>query len=444
MPRINFLTILFTAIVSLVCYQVQDRNPYGRYFAEVMEHVEERYVEEVNAERLFEVAVNAMLGELDENSQYIGPDEMAAFREPLEQEFGGIGIEILPNEENKSLTVAATIIDTPAHRAGILAGDEIIKIDGRDVREIERPSTAIRGNVGEAVTLTVRRPGEAQPIDIGPIERAIIPVQSVLGDTRNADGSWNYFLESDPQIAYIRITSFGKRTDKNFDTVMEKLAARGFKALVLDLRNNPGGYLDSAIHISDSFLTSGTIVTTRGRDGEIRDQHEAGAAAPNYMGFPMVVLVNRWSASASEIVAAALQDNLRAIVIGERTYGKGTVQNVIRIGGGRSDLKLTTAYYWRPNNRKIHRRSDPSQKDGREPESGEWGVLPGEEYRHTMSDEEFKNVFEARMERDRPKAGRSTPSPADDKNATIDPHLKMAVEYLKKQLSGAAENSNAA
>src|SRR5688500_11390664 len=145
MPRANLTAIFFTALISFICYQAQDRNPYGRYFAEIMEHVEERYVEEVNSERLFAAAVNGMLGKLDENSMYIGPAESDEFRQSLDQEFGGIGIHIDPDEKTRELTVVATIVGTPAYRAGLLAGDNIVRIDGKNVKELDDPTAHIKG-----------------------------------------------------------------------------------------------------------------------------------------------------------------------------------------------------------------------------------------------------------------------------------------------------------
>ena len=261
MPRANVLAILFTALISFVCYRAQDRNPYGRYFAEIMEHVEEKYVENVKPEQLFATAVNGMLSQLDENSMYIGPQEAVEFRQSLDQEFGGIGIHVERDRVTREMTVLATMVDTPAYKAGLLAGDTIVRIDGKLVKELEHPTNHIKGSVGESVQLTITRPGVEEPIELSPIKCAIIQVPSVLGDTCRPDGNWNFLL-SDSRIAYVRITNFGKRTREDFDRVMRELYEAGFDALVLDLRNNPGGYLDAAIHACDMFLENGTIVTT--------------------------------------------------------------------------------------------------------------------------------------------------------------------------------------
>jgi carboxyl-terminal processing protease len=439
MPRANLLAILFTALASFVCYRAQDRNPYGRYFAEIMENVEERYVEEVKPEQLFASAVNGMLSELDENSMYIGPEEATEFHQSLDQEFGGIGIHVERDPATNELTVLATMVDTPAYRAGILAGDKIVRIDGQFVRDLKDPTRYIRGDVGESVRLTIQRLDTKEPIDLPPIERAIIQVPSVLGDIRQPNGTWNYYLDAHPRIAYVRISSFGKHTREELDRVMRGLEERGFDALVLDLRNNPGGYLEDAVHTCDLFLESGTIVTIRGRDAALVRERREATGPGTYSGFPMAVLVNRFSASASEIVAAALQDHGRAVIVGERSYGKGTVQNVIRLGDGKRDLKLTTAYYFRPSNKKIHRRPDPTQPDGRESEQAEWGVMPNEGYRIPLSDQELRDWVEWRLHRDLPS---KNVKPA--KTDSGDKQLDKAVEYLEQQLGKQKAPSNAA
>jgi carboxyl-terminal processing protease len=393
----------------------------------------------VNPERLFASAVNGMLSDLDENSIYIGPEEAGEFRQALDQEFGGIGIHVERDKVTRELTVMGTIVDTPAYKAGILAGDKIVKIDGQLATELDQPTLQIRGKVGEPVRLTIQRQGMGEPIELAPIERAIIQMPSVLGDTRRSDGNWHYYVAGHPRIAYVRIANFGKHTSEEFERVMSELAEQGFAGLVLDVRNNPGGYLEAAVQICDLFLESGTIVTIRGRDSSLVRERREATGPGTYSGFPMAVLINRFSASASEIVAASLQDHGRAIIVGERTFGKGTVQNVIALGDGKRDLKLTTAYYFRPTNKKIHRRPDPTQPDGHESEKEEWGVMPDEGYRIKLSDEELHQWIEWRNRRDVPsKNGQPTNSETSDKQ------LNKAVEYLEKALDKGNSKGNAA
>jgi carboxyl-terminal processing protease len=209
--------------------------------------------------------------------------------------------------------------------------------------------------------------------------------------------------------------------------------------LILDLRNNPGGYLDAAVYASDLFLESGTIATVRGRDSTQIREHYQATAPGTYSGFPMAVLINRYSASASEIVAASLQDHGRALVVGERSYGKGTVQSVIPLGDGHRDLKLTTAYYFRPSNKKIHRRPDPTQADGHESEQAEWGVMPDRGYRIRLDDQELQNWAEWRRKRDFSSTNDKSPKIGKD-----DKQLGKAIEYLEEQLDKRDDKLNAA
>jgi carboxyl-terminal processing protease len=287
--------------------------------------------------------------------------------------------------------------------------------------------------------LTIQRQGASEPIELPPIERAIIQVPSVIGDTRRPDGSWNFYVPGHPRIAYVRIANFGKHTTQELERVMSEIYERGFDALVLDLRNNPGGYLEAAVQACDLFLEKGTIVTIRGRDSTLIRESREATGPGTYSGFPMAVLINRFSASASEIVAASLQDHGRAVIVGERSFGKGTVQNVIALGDGRRDLKLTTAYYFRPNNKKIHRRPDPTQPDGHESEKEEWGVMPDEGFRLKLSDEELHQWIEWRNRRDVPSRN-GKPSSAE----TSDKQLDKAVEYLQKKLDSKKNKANAA
>ena len=256
----------------------------------------------------------------------------------LDQHFDGIGIEVAIDPKTRQLRVSTPIVGTPAYEAGIQAGDLIVAIDGRntagvDLRRIER--TAAR-NAGGAVTLEVVREGETEPREFR-LARREIKVDTVLGDTRKPDDTWNFFLPGHDRIGYVRITSFGDRTADEFEAALEPAARSpaGLRGLVLDLRDNPGGLLDAAADVAGLFLDADDLlVTTRGRDGKELERWVVERAG-RYRQLPLVVLVNHDSASAAEIVAAALADHHRAIIVGERTYGKGTVQSVIPIEGGR-------------------------------------------------------------------------------------------------------------
>jgi carboxyl-terminal processing protease len=435
MPRPNFLIILASALISLACYKTADRNPYGRYFAEVIDQIERRHVEPVDRQRLFVAAIEGMVGQLDEHSAFFAQERTPGFQEVLDQRYGGIGIEIRQDRQTQELVVVTPIVGTPAYRAGILAGDRIIEIDGQSTRgmALKDAVARMRGRPGEAVRLTIQRPGEPKPLKLPPIVRESIKIESVLGDRRRPDGTWDYTLQGHPEIGYLRITNFGESTAAELDQAIKQLQAQGMKGLILDLRFNPGGLLKSAVDACDRFVASGTIVTTRGRNQQIRDRHEA-TAANTYLDFPIVVLVNHLTASASEIVAACLQDHDRAVVVGQRTYGKGTVQDVIPIEGGRSLLKLTTANYWRPSGRNIHRRRTIEEQ-----ENGDWGVKPNAGFAVEMTDEQTNELFEWRRNRDVIRNGNGPEDPelleSIRKPPTeVDPQVRRAVEHLLDKL----------
>ena len=265
----------------------------------------------------------------------------------------------------------------------------------------------------------------------------------MLGDVREPDGSWNYLLPGTDRIGYVRVTSFGDLTVEEFETALEWLRQHKCRGLILDLRNNPGGLLDAAEEICDLFLPRGAvIVTTRGRDARVRNESCASGDGA-YPKLPIVVLVNGQTASAGEIVAACLQDQHRAKIVGERSFGKGTVQNLIPVEAGQSRLKLTIATYWRPSEKNIHRMS--SSKD-----SDEWGVKPDAGCEVKLDDEEQTAWHQGRRQRDgrlmpedltaeKPSSGAAPESPVK-----FDRQLKRAVEVMRQELAAPASEAKAA
>jgi carboxyl-terminal processing protease len=351
-----------------------------RLVVDVLHEVRQRYVVDVDPDRerkLVEDMINGGLERLDPHSAYIPPHEYKQFEKQSEGKFGGVGIQVGMDRQNRGqLTVISPMVGTPAYEAGILAGDLILKIDGKSTESLRMNEAVdlIQGDPGQKVTLTVLHEGAKEPVDIA-ITRAIIVVPSVLGDRRKTDDpkAWDYLLDKENKIGYIRLTNFSKTAAKEMRDAVEELQREGARGLIIDLRNNPGGLLRAAVEISDLFLTDGRIVSTKGRNHkeEIYDAKPDGTLLSPADKYPMAVLVNKYSASASEILSAALQDHKRAVVIGERTYGKGSVQNIIEMheGGDRGALKLTTASYWRPSGQNIHRFPDSKDTD-------DWGVRP--------------------------------------------------------------------
>lgn len=423
MPRRNLFTILLLGVLAIVCHHQVQKTRYGQVVADAMGQVQRSYLEPVKSPELFEGAMEGMVRSLgDDYSSYISPKSLPRFKESIEHEFEGVGMEVAIDPKTKQLIVMCPLLGTPAYEAGVRAGDRILSIDGQSTDEmsLEEAIRRMRGKPGDSVTVSVVHEGEQKPVDIK-IVRAVIHVESVLGDTRNRDGSWNFFLDGHDRIGYIRISAFAEKTASEFEAALRWLLDHRMRGLILDLRDNPGGLLNQAVDVCRLLVDSGVIVTTRGRAGSIRTKYEArpGAAMPS---FPMVVLVNPRSASASEIVSACVQDHGRGVIVGERTWGKGTVQEVLELGENQGALRLTVASYWRPSGKNIHRFKDATEKD-------DWGVRPDKGYEVTCDEGERSRWTRWRLQRD----GRRTPgTKTDDLQAFVDRPVAKAVEYLQQ------------
>lgn len=308
-------------------------------FGDVFERVRADYVEKVGDEDLVESAIRGMLKSLDPHSSYLSKDNFQEMQVQTKGEFGGLGIEV--TMENGLVRVVSPIDDTPAARAGIQAGDLILALDGEAVMGLSLSEAVdrMRGKVGSDITLTVRR-GDKEPFEVT-ITRDKITIESVRSETYG-------------NVGYIRVTTFNEQTQPGLEDALAKVNEKvgdEVQGYVLDLRNNPGGLLEQAISVSDTFLKQGEIVSTRGRDKE--DNKRYNADEGSMVGeTPLVVLINGGSASASEIVAGALQDHDRAVVLGTRSFGKGSVQTIIPLPG-HGAMRLTTARYYTPSGRSI-------------------------------------------------------------------------------------------
>jgi carboxyl-terminal processing protease len=400
MSHRNLLLLLLATAVSYACYFRAEQNPYARYMADGFSMIDRWSLQNVPDQELFNAAMQGMIGVLrdhnDEHSEFIDAKRQEAFREDFEQEFGGVGLRLrLLGDPPLPTVVGLPEPGTPAAEADVRLADRLLAVDGKSTAgmTLDAVTDMVRGPTGSPVKLTLARPGEEATRDVT-IERAVITVESVLGDLRHADGRWNYRLQSDPRIGYARVTKFGDKTAAELAAVLAALARDGkpLHGFILDVRDDAGGALDAAVLISDLFLRAGqTIVTTRGRDATVREQFRSTGAGNEKL--PLVVLIDRNSASASEIVAACLQDHGRAVVGGERSYGKGTVQRLMRLESGRSLLKLTSATYWRPSGQNIHR----MPTDGPE---AQWGVTPDAELAVAVDDAEYDAWRLYRLRRD--------------------------------------------
>jgi carboxyl-terminal processing protease len=455
--------------------QVEDDYELYQIFADTLDQVERNYVKDVSRRELMEAAIHGVLSKLDPYSNYISPEDISHFKTSVESQFGGIGIQI--GIQEGQLIIISPLVGSPAYRAGLESGDTIVEIDGKTTEgiHIDEATKRLKGDAGTKVMLTVRHAG-ADKTETVTISRELVHVETVLGDHRKLDDSWDFMLDRDRHIGYVRISAFSRDTAQDLKKALVDLQTQGLKGLVLDLRFNPGGLLNSAIEVSDLFVAAGRIVSTQGRNTPERvwDAQQDGT----FEGFKIAVLVNHYSASASEILSACLQDHHRAVVIGERTWGKGSVQNVIELEGGKSALKLTTASYLRPSGKNIHRFPESKETD-------EWGVLPDPGFEVKLNDSQTRQVD--RRNRDRgilankhkaaepvappatdaaaqpvpaapktdqpapPAAGDAKPSPEQTqppadattqvalatKPAFVDPQLQKAVDYLTQELARA-------
>jgi len=399
----------------------EDEYELVKILVDTLDQVDRNYVKDVDRRELVEAAIQGMLNKLDPYSSYITPQQTSQFRTSVENEFGGIGIQL--DGEEGMLKVASPIYGTPAYRAGIVAGDRIVAIEGESTDKIDRDEAIrrLKGPPGTKVTITVLHPTTQESRKVT-LTRELIHVETVLGYRRADDDTWDYMLEGDKRIGYVRVTAFSRDTARELRTVLRDLAAKKIRGLILDLRFNPGGLLNSAIEICSMFISEGRIVSTSGRNSPQRAWD--AQKGETFEGFPMVILVNRYSASASEIVSACLQDHKRAMVVGERTWGKGSVQNVIELEGGNSLLKLTTASYKRPSGENIHR--FPGAKD-----SDTWGVKPNQGYDLRLSDKDIYRLMMDRRQRDivqphesRSEALKVTQATASDKPAAAEKSAK--------------------
>jgi carboxyl-terminal processing protease len=378
-------------------------------FGDVFERVRTNYVERVDDSKLIESAINGMLAGLDPHSSYMDAKSFEDMQSQVSGTFGGLGMEV--TIEDGLVKVVAPIDETPAAKAGVMANDIISHLDGEPVQglTLNQAVEKMRGPVNTRVKLTIIRKGSDKPIEIS-ITRAIIRVRSVRASLQGDD------------VAYIRITQFSEQTTDGVRRAIGELSTQAgdkLKGFIIDLRNNPGGLLDQAITVSESFMQRGEIVSTRGRNAEETQRFSARARNLTKTK-PIIVLINGGSASASEIVAGALQDHKRATLIGSRSFGKGSVQTIIPLGSGNGALRLTTARYFTPSGRSIQAK----------------GITPDIEVLQEVP-EELKSRTDTRSESSLPghlkgegqeETGSQSYIPPDQKN---DKALNMALDLMR-------------
>lgn len=481
MPLRNLAWLLivpaFVALGLAICYSAPppDRDyKYVRQIVDVLAEVDANFYRKLSDDQkqeLIEDMINGGLRKLDPHSEYLNAEQLKRFESESEGSFGGVGIVMLSDPATKFLKVDHPMPETPAYEAGIIAGDLIVKVGDRSTEgmTVADARKLITGEPGTQVLLTIRRASRNPTDEPVTLTRGRIPQHPVSGVRRRADdpAKWEWFVDKPSGIAYVRIAGFNELTAKELKAALEDIERDGGKALILDLRDNPGGLLNQAIEVANMFLPEGKpIVSTRGRNAEKERAFKAEKDREMFKPAdqrPIVVLMDDGSASASEIVASALQDNGRAVVVGQRSYGKGSVQKLLRLqfGDVKVAVKLTTETYWRPNGENMDRRLAPKSK------SDEWGVKPNVEVPMTNLEKEwaaweyYKSIWVA----GKPSVvGPNPPSPPMPKvptslflglrnqifpNAPVpnnppthlleDKQLKAAIDVLKKKLTGVGE-----
>ncbi len=448
MPSRNFNILLFAILIAWLCHATFRRARTAMVVGDALGLIDQFYVEPVDDRELLIAAMRGMTGALDRHSEFIPIDAYGSLQDSINQEFTGIGILIEQSEPGEPVQIVTPLVGSPARAAGLRPGDEIVEVDGRDVRDwdLVNVSKRLKGLAGSRVSLVVRRDGERVPVTVA---RSRIEMESVVGEYRDKDDAWMYWLREAPDIAYVRLTGFGEKTVTELESVLNQLD-NDFDGLVLDLRGNSGGLLYSAVGVSDMFLDSGRIVSTKMRGGVVEEEFVANRGTLVDPDKPIAVLVDGDSASASEIVAAAIQDHDRGVVVGTRSYGKGTVQNILPLEYGRSALRLTVARYYRPNDKNIHRTDDATEED-------DWGVRPDPGFEVKLEPEAVAKLVErwrrsaypmlavdpeaeGPEEREEPEEPDEASSPIDDAAVVtdggrplleLDAQLRRAVEYLR-------------
>lgn len=483
MPKRNLFVLIMMVVTAAVAWLARDRAGHGRRFAEVLGTIDRVYLEQVDQQSLFDAAMEGVFSKLDEHSAFVAGDRRDRLESVLDQEFGGVGVELIRAESHRCITVASPVLGSPAWHAGIAAGDDILAIDGVSTEQmpLDEAFRRLRGRPGTPVLLSIS-PSAHETASAGetadgpardiPLVREVVLTESVLGDRRRQDGTWEWMVEGEPDTAIIRITNFGERTADELRRAVEAIVSR-MKAtsqqgvddehvdrqqqadrdkvpssgvLILDLRGNAGGLLSAAVEVCDIFLDDGVIVSTKGRsigarrtvDGGKPDDDTAalevrrasrGAALAD---LPMAILVDGLSASAAEVVAACLQDHGRAIVVGSRSFGKGTVQSIIPLSDGSGLVKLTTSEYLRPSRANIHRRSEDDGGDAA------WGVCPDRGCEITPTGRQIEALQAWRRIRDVvPAKGGTAVAPVQDSQASLprrmDLVLAKAVDALRER-----------
>ena len=407
MHRRNLLIVAIVVPGCLLACAAQDRTGQGKRFAEVIQHIDKGYFRTVDSEQLFQAAMEGVFRKLDDRSEYIEPSKLKNYERDFKKEFAGVGVELDTEPSSGDIIVVAPVYGGPAWRAGIRSGDRIISVEniktsGRTLSEVV---SQFRGVVGSKADLCIKKQGVSQnglsAVQDVTISRQNITIESVRGDRRLPGGKWNWWLEGEPNIVYLRISHFGNRTGLEIAQLIEKLVFNQVpKGLIIDLRGNSGGMLQAGIAVCDLFLEDGLIAAVandRLKDRSNRKQlQQEWAATPGQVleGTPIAILVDEFTASVAEIVAASLQDHKRATIVGSRSFGNASVQTITTLSNGPGAIRLTTNEYQRPSGTSLNRLSTSRDSDA-------WGVRPDSNFAFSPTRKQLEDWITWRQDRDR-------------------------------------------
>ncbi|HBU37907.1 MAG TPA: hypothetical protein DEB70_08885 [Planctomycetaceae bacterium] len=438
MHRRNLLIFAIVVPGCILACAAQDRTGQGKRFAEVIYRIDKGYFRNIDSEQLFQAAMEGVFRKLDDRSEFIEPSQLRNYERDFKKEFAGIGVELDAELSSGEIVVVAPVYGGPAWQAGIRSGDRIISVEGIETRgrNLSEIVAQFRGEVGSQVELCIRKQGvglnDRSVIQDVTLSRQNITIESVRGDRRLPSGKWDWWLEGDPNIAYLRISHFSKRTDTEVAALIEKLVFKQPpRGLVIDLRGNSGGILEGGIALCNLFLEDGLIAAvtndrSNNSNGKQLQQKWTATAGQVLKGVPIAVLVDEFTASVAEIVAACLQDHKRATIVGSRTFGNASVQTITTLSSGPGAIRLTTNEYQRPSGTSLNRLSTSTESDA-------WGVRPDSNFAFSPTRKQLEDWITWRQDRDRSGQSSAVLDPGELLPRYADPVLGRALTLFDTQ-----------
>ena len=438
MHRRNLLIFAIVVPGCILACAAQDRTGQGKRFAEVIYRIDKGYFRNIDSEQLFQAAMEGVFRKLDDRSEFIEPSQLRNYERDFKKEFAGIGVELDAELSSGEIVVVAPVYGGPAWQAGIRSGDRIISVEGIETRgrNLSEIVAQFRGEVGSQVELCIRKQGvglnDRSVIQDVTLSRQNITIESVRGDRRLPSGKWDWWLEGDPNIAYLRISHFSKRTDTEVAALIEKLVFKQPpRGLVIDLRGNSGGILEGGIALCNLFLEDGLIAAvtndrSNNSNGKQLQQKWTATAGQVLKGVPIAVLVDEFTAGVAEIVAACLQDHKRATIVGSRTFGNASVQTITTLSSGPGAIRLTTNEYQRPSGTSLNRLSTSTESDA-------WGVQPDSNFAFSPTRKQLEDWITWRQDRDRSGQSSAVLDPGELLPRYADPVLGRALTLFDTQ-----------